>query len=174
MSGFMWFSFDMDARGQVPLEYILIMGFTFIVSLVFLFPVGEQNELNIALASARTGAIEGANMNSFALYPEETFKNYTSDHSSLTKPSTVRIIRIEYRNQGMNSNYQKEKIQIRVYASAPSVRTPGERNCLGDRINYHVRMSISQNFKTENLTNKVYNPAFSPRYVFTTGDVSWV
>ena len=170
----MWFSFDMGARGQIPMELILILGFTFVFSLLFLSQVGEQNELNTALASARTGAIEGANMNSFALYPEETFKNYTSDHSSLTKPSTVRIIKVEYKNQGMNPHYKKEKIQIRVYASAPSVRTPAERNCLGDRINYHVRMSISQSFKTENLTNKLYNPAFSPRYVFTTGDVVWV
>lgn len=167
-------SLELDSKGQIPIGYILILGFTFTVSLLFLSQVGEQNELNTALASARTGAIEGANMDSFALYPEETFKNYTSNHSSLTKPSTVRIIKIEYRNQGMNPNYQKEKIQIRVYASAPSVRKPAERNCLGDRINYHVRMSIAQSFKTENLTNKLYNPAFSPRYVFTTGNVVWV
>jgi uncharacterized protein (UPF0333 family) len=174
MGGFMRFSFELGVRGQVPMEFILIMGFTFVVSIVFLSQVGEQSELNTALASARTGAIEGANMDSFALYPKETFKNYTSNHSSLTKPSTVRIIKIEYKNQGMNPHYQKEKIQIRVHASAPSVRTPNERNCLGDRINYHVRMSISQSFKTENLTNKLYNPAFSSRYVFTTGDVVWV
>ncbi|KAF5068349.1 hypothetical protein [Methanobacterium aggregans] len=164
----------LDSKGQLPIEYIMTMGVIFLVSLLFLSQAGCQSELNTALASARSGAIEGANMNSFALYPEETFQNYTSTHNTLTKPATVRIISIEYKNQGLSPTYRKEKIQIKVHASAPSVKNPADRNCLGDRINYHVRMSISQSFKTENLTNKVFNPAFSPRYVFTTCDVAWV
>jgi hypothetical protein len=49
-----------------------------------------------------------------------------------------------------------------------------DRECIGDRINYYVRRSICKSFKTENLTNIYYNPAFSDNYFITTYDVGWV
>jgi hypothetical protein len=45
---------------------------------------------------------------------------------------------------------------------------------MGDRINFNARKSIAQSFKTEKLTNALYNPVFSPKYVFTTADVKWI
>lgn len=45
---------------------------------------------------------------------------------------------------------------------------------LGDRINFYARKSVAESFSTSNQTNKLYNPVFSSRYVFTTADVKWI
>ena len=45
---------------------------------------------------------------------------------------------------------------------------------IGDRINYNLRKSIALSFNSTKSTNKLYNPVFSPHYVFTTANVGWV
>ena len=164
----------MDFRGQISAEYILMVGFMLIIVLVVASSLGEQNELNIAMAAARSGAEEGANMGSFAIYPEDTFSNYTSGKPRLLTPSSIKIRRMNYTNQGFNLTYNRTRIQIRIYASAPSVSSASDRNSIGDRINFYARKSICEAFGTCNLTNNLFNPAFSNRYVFTTTDVQWV
>lgn len=63
-------------------------------------------------------------------------------------------------------------MQLKIHASTPSI-DPDDRGCVGDRINFYARKSISDVFNTQNLTNSLFNPAFSDRYVFTTADVVW-
>ena len=163
-----------DNNGQLSIEYIMVVGFIFLISVSIIFSAGDAQELNTAMAAARSGAIEGANMDSFAVYPQETFEKYTIEHPRLTSQSNVKIVRIDYTNKGYNSTYKKTKIQLKIWASSPSVQNPSDKNCLGDRINYHIRKSICEAFGTQNLTSAVFNPAFSDRYVFTTNDVKWV
>ncbi|MBI5680912.1 MAG: class III signal peptide-containing protein [Methanobacterium sp.] len=163
----------MDNKGQISLEFILVIAVIILIIVCIASFFGGENEITQAMAAARSGAIEGANLNSFAVYPKETFDDYTSKHPRLLSQSNVKIININYVNYGSNNTYNKTKIQLQITASAPSVNTKSDKNALGDRVNFYVRKSICESFGTSNLTNKVFNPAFSNRYVFTTADVKW-
>lgn len=164
----------MEIKGQVSIEFILIIGFILILILGIGLLIGNDNELNQAMTAARSGATEGANTDSFAVYPEEPFKNYTAEHKRLLNPSSLKIIKIDYTNQGFNDKYNKTKIQLRISASAPSVTDTSDRNALGDRVNFYARKSICESFGTSDQTNEIFNPAFSNRYIFTTTDVTWI
>lgn len=164
----------MDYKGNVAIEYMLIAGIGFIITLLISSLIVNEHELNLAIGAARTGATEGKTINSFAIYPIEAFKTYEGEKPGLVSPSSIKIVKIEALNQGYNQNYGKTKIQLRAYVSCEKISKISYKNSLGDRINFNMRKSISQCFSTENLTNSVYNPAFSPKYVYTTADVKWV
>lgn len=164
----------MDFKGQISIEYMFLIGFTLIISiLVFSYAV-DANELNTAISAARNGALDGANIDSFAIYSELKFKEYEIKKPLLLQASTIKIVKIAYVNQGYSNIYKKTKIMLIIYASTTRVLGYDEKNSLGDRINYNARKSITECFKTHNLTNDFYNPAFSDRYIFTTADVKWL
>lgn len=164
----------MDVKGQISIELVFLIGLILLLVLIIASFFGEDVELNQAMAVARSGAVKGSSMDSFSIYPEDAFKDYTSEHPRLLSQSSVRIIKINYINQGFNDKYNKTKIQLRISASAPSVTSTSDKNALGDRVNFYVRKSICESFGTDDQTNGVFNPAFSNRYVFTTADVNWV
>jgi hypothetical protein len=164
----------MDFNGQVTAEYVFLLGITLILTLVLISNLGEENELNVAMSAARTGALEGANMNSFAIYPKNSFKEYEISKKRITGTSSIKIIKIEMQNQGYDERYGKVKIQLKVYANCPTVTEKVDRDSLGDRINFYVRKSICDSFGTERLSNDLYNPAFSEKFYFTTADVKWI
>ncbi|PKL69139.1 MAG: hypothetical protein CVV28_01795 [Methanobacteriales archaeon HGW-Methanobacteriales-1] len=164
----------MDNHGNIAIEYMLIVGMAFIISLMVLNFINTEQELDNALGAARSGASEGINMNNFAIYPKETFNTYETEKPTLISPSSIKIVKIEAKNQGYNINYKKTKIQLKVFVSCTKPLNSNEKNSLGDRINFNIRKSISICFKNENLTNSFYNPAFSPKYVFTTADIKWI
>ncbi|NYB52578.1 MAG: hypothetical protein HVN35_08485 [Methanobacteriaceae archaeon] len=166
-------SFQNDFKGQLPIEFLMILGFSIMILFPLAINIKDSSELNQAMSSARAGALEGSLSDGFAIYPDKTFDDYAFEHQRLLNPSSVKIINIDYINQGFNPTYQKTKIQLRIHASSSSVKDKTDRNCLGDRINYYVRKKICETFRTENLTNSVFNPAFSSKYVFTTADVYW-
>jgi hypothetical protein len=95
-------------------------------------------------------------------------------HPRLKTGSKVTFIRVGHEKGGYDPTYRKNKIKLKIYASAPSLEYFDDRNCIGDRINYYVRKCICDSFNTENLTNIYYNPAFSDRYYITTSEVVWV
>ncbi len=164
----------MDSQGNIAIEYMLIVGMAFIISLMVLNFINTEQELNSALGAARSGAFEGINMDNFAIYPKEAFNSYETEKPTLISPLSIKIVKIEAIEQGYNNNYGKTKIQLKVFVSCPKALNNDEKDSLGDRINYNVRKSISMCFKTENLTNSIYNPAFSPKYIFTTADAKWI
>ena len=163
----------MEIKAQISIELILIIGFILLIILVISSFVGTDNELNQAMSAARSGAIEGANTDSFAIYPEETFKNYTVEHKRLLSTNSIKIIKINYINQGFKEEYNKTKIQLQIIASAPSIKNNEDKKALGDRIRFYTMKSICESFSTYDRTNSVFNPVFSNRYVFTAG-VNWV
>ena len=164
----------MDNQGNIAIEYMLIVGMAFIISLMVLNFINTEQELDNALGAARSGASEGINMDNFAIYPKEAFNSYEAEKPILISPSSIKIVKIEAIDQGYNINYKKTKIQLKVFVSCTKPLNSNEKNSLGDRINFNIRKSISICFKNENLTNSVYNPAFSPKYVFTTADIKWI
>ncbi len=163
-----------DIHGQLTMEFLILLGFSLIISIPLIISVADSNELNQAMAASRTGALDGSLSDGLAVYPGDAFKDYEVEHVRLVNPSCVKIIKIDYINQGLSPAYNKTKIQLRIHASAPQVTDKLDRNCLGDRINFYARKKICESFHTENLTNSLFNPAFSNNYVFTTADIRWM
>ena len=50
----------MDKRGQISLEFVLIVAFMLVLVLLVGSYVGDQNEANMVSAAARSGAIDAA------------------------------------------------------------------------------------------------------------------
>ena len=163
----------MDIKGQISVEFIILMGFMLMVTCVVAASINTDSELTHAMAAARSGAVQGVLADSMAVYPDETFKDYTQKYPRLTSPSGVKIVKITYTKPEFNSTYNRTKIQLKIYAAGSNLDRE-EQYRLGSRINYYVRMSICQVFNTQNLTNSAYNPAFSRNYVYTTAGVEWV
>jgi Flp pilus assembly pilin Flp len=163
-----------ENKGWVTIEYILFMGLFVVIVAYGASIVSDLNELNTAMTAAFNGASQGATVDSLAVYPEQSFTDYQKDNPRLLFPSQLKILKIDYKNQGYNASYKRIKIQLRVYVSGASIKNSDDRNCLGDRINFNMRRSITITFNSQNLTNTYYNPAFSNKYVFTTAEVNWI
>ena len=164
-----------DEKGQITVELLLLISFALIAAIVLSNVIMDSNELNIAMASARNGAFEGISSNGLAIYSKESYDNYSKDlkKQSLLKEKSIKILKIEQSIKGKD-NFNRTRIQLKIYASSPDVKTKEEKESAGDRINYNVRKSIANSFKTENITNKLFNPAYSNKYSFTTANVVWV
>ena len=152
----------------------MIIGIGIIVSLSIAYCAVEAIELNTCMAAARNGALEGCMMDGLAVYPSEKFELYTKSHPRLKTCSKIVIIGMKWIDQGYDQHYLKTKIKLKIYASASTFMDKNDRTSAGDRINYYARKNICKAFKTENLTNIYYNPAFSDKYFFTTFEVEWV
>ena len=165
----------MDTKGQITVELLLLISFALISAILLANAIIDANELNVAMASARDGAFEGISSNGLAIYPKESYDNYSKDFKKqpLLREKNIKIVKINQTIKG-HDNFNRNRIQLKIYASSPDVKTKEEKEAIGDRINYNVRKSITQSFKSENITNKLFNPAFSNKYSFTTANVVWV
>ena len=166
---------ELDNKGQITVELILILSFILIIIISITSIAGSANELNMAMLAAEQGALNGASGNGLAIFPQEAYKNYSSniDKQGILNPKNIHIINIKKTEKGKDA-LNKTRIQLKVYASCPNIPTREEKESIGDRINYNMRKSIVKSFKNENITNKLYNPAFSDSYSFTTANVEWV
>lgn len=164
-----------DEKGQITVELLLLISFALIAAIMLANLVMDSNELNMAMASARNGAYEGISTNGLAIYPKESYDDYSKDYKkqSLLREKNIRIVKITQSIKGKD-NFNRTRIQLKIYASSPTLKTKEEKESAGDRINYNIRKSIANSFKTENITNKLFNPAYSNSYSFTTGNVVWV
>ena len=162
----------MDTKGQITVELLLLISFALISAILLANAIIDANELNVAMASARDGAFEGISSNGLAIYPKESYDNYSKDFKKqpLLREKNIKIVKINQTIKG-HDNFNRTRIQLKIYAD---VKTKEEKEAIGDRINYNVRKSITQSFKSENITNKLFNPAFSNKYSFTTANVVWV
>ncbi|MDR3222803.1 MAG: hypothetical protein LBT66_03565 [Methanobrevibacter sp.] len=161
-----------EENAQLSAEYLLLIAFV-IVSVIGVSVILNENELNMIISSARVGVEEGIESDGLSVYPKETFDNYLLKNPQLTYPQDIKILKIVKTDMGFDNNYNKKRIQLRVYASSSSLKS-SDKNSAGDRINYNARKTISSTFKNENSSNPLYNPCFSNNYVITTGDVQWI
>lgn len=171
----------MDPKGQISAEYVLVMGFMLIIVLVFASFLGEQNELNMAMAAARSGAEEGTGACSFAIYDYGTYKNksYETKKPTLLNPSSIKIVKINWRIHPKNPNpteYGKTWTwyQLQIYATAPSFYTEADKDSAGGIINYYAIKSIAGVFNTTYLSAGIENRAYGNRYKFSMQDVRWI
>lgn len=164
----------MDSKAQMSAELLFLFGTLMIVLMVSLVFIAGENELNIAMAAARSGAIEGLAASSSAIYPEDAYRDYSNSKARLLDPYSVEIVNVTYTEMGRDMKYDKDWIQFTVYAKTSKRFKSDELVSVGDRINYELRKSIAVSFNTTQATNKLYNPVFSPHHVYTTANVKWV
>lgn len=164
----------MENGGQISAEFLLLFGVLIIVVMLSIVFVADEHELNTAMAAARNGAVEGVGTSSVAIYPKDTFRDYSSSKSSLLHPYSVEIINVSYSEMGYDSKYDKKWIQFKVYAKTSSRFDKAELVSIGDRINFNLRKSLAVSFNSTASTNKLYNPVFSSHYVYTTANVKWI
>lgn len=163
-----------DSTGQISAEYLILIGSLIMIVMISTVFIFNEHELNIAMAAARNGANEGLATSSQAIYPEDTFRDYSKSDSPLLHPYSVEIVNISYERMGMDENYAKQKIQFKVYARTNSDFDKKDLVSIGDRINYNLRKSLAYSFNTTHSTNKLYNPVFSNHYIYTTANVKWL
>ena len=155
-------------------ELLFLFGSLIIVLMLSAVFLAGENELDIAMSAARNGVIEGLATSSGGIYPSDTYRDYSNSKTSLLYPYSVEIVNISYLELGNDINYDKKRIQFKVYAKTSSRFSNDELVSIGDRINYNLRKSIAVSFNSTSSTNKLYNPVFSPHYVYTTANVKWV
>ena len=68
-----------DNKGQISVELLLLISFALISAILLANAVIDTNELNVVMASARNGAFEGISSNGLAIYPKESYENYSKD-----------------------------------------------------------------------------------------------
>lgn len=163
-----------EDKAQISAEYLFFAGVLILIMMISAVFIYNQQELNIAMSAARNGVNDGLVVSSSAIYPEDTFSDYSKSKSNLLIPYSVDIVNISYSEIGTDSNFDKKKIQFKVYAKTSRDFSKKEMDSVGDRINYNLRKSIAVSFNSTSSTNKLYNPVFSPHYVFTTANVKWV
>ena len=164
----------MDDRGQISAEFLFLFGVLILIVMLSLIFIADEQELNVAMAAARSGAIEGLETSSVAIYPEDTYREYSNSKTSLLYPYSIKIINVSYEELGYDANYEKKWIQFKVYAKTSERFDDSELVSIGDRINYNLRKSLAISFNSTLSTNKLYNPVFSNHYVYTTANVKWV
>ena len=164
----------MDKNGQISAEFLFLFGVLIVIIMISIVFISSENELNTAMEAARNGVIEGVSTSSSAVYPKDTYRDYSKTKSDLLVPYSVELVNISYEELGHDSRYDKKKIQFKVYAKTSDKFSKDELVSIGDRINYNLRKSLALSFNTTSATNKLYNPVFSPHYVYTTANVKWV
>ena len=163
----------LENKGQTSAEYLLLIGSLIVILIISISFIASQNELTMAMAAARNGVNEGSLYSSSAIYPSDTYNDYSKENYELLIPSSVEIINISYTYMGHDSKFDKEKIQFKVYAHCSKDLDKKELDSIGDRINYNLRKSIALTFESTKSTNKLFNPVFSNNYMFTTANVKW-
>ncbi|MCQ2970244.1 hypothetical protein SAMN05216439_0473 [Methanobrevibacter gottschalkii] len=161
-------------NGQISAELLFLFGTLIIVLMISIVFISDENELNIAMAAAHSGVIEGLATSSSGIYPADAYSDYSNSKMNVLEPYSVEIVNISYTELGGDNNYDKKQIQFKVYAKTSDRFNNKELTSIGDRINYNLRKSIAVSFNSINATNKLYNPVFSPHYVYTTANVKWV
>ncbi|WP_407415314.1 hypothetical protein [Methanobrevibacter sp.] len=156
-------------------EFLFLFGVLIIIIMISIVFISGENELNTAMEAARNGVIEGVTTSSSAVYPEnDAYAEYSDRKEGLLTPYSVDIVNISYEEFGFDNGYDKKQIQFQVYAKTSDRFDSEELVSIGDRINYYLRKSIAISFNTTDSTNNLYNPVFSPHYVFTTANVKWL
>lgn len=163
-----------DSKGQISAEYLIMAGVLILIVMISAVFIASESELNTAMAAARNGVAEGVGVSSVGIYPKDTFVDYPNSKTNLLIPYSVEIINISYLQLGHDENYDKNWIQFTVYAKTYDKFSGDELDSIGDRINFYLRKSIAISFNSTSYTNNLYNPVFSPHYVFTTANVKWV
>ena len=102
-----------DKKGQITVELLLLISFALITAILLANAIIDANELNVAMASARDGAFGGISSNGLAIYPKESYDNYSKDFKkqSLLREKNIKIVKI---NQTIKGHKQSKGMTISI------------------------------------------------------------
>ena len=140
-----------DEKGQLSGEYLLLIGSLITVLMISAFLIGNENELNIAMAAAKSGVSEGVASSSSAIYPKETFNEY-DNMDGLKHPYSVSVLNISYNSSGIDKNYGKQKIQFKVYAKASQDYNKKELDSNVEQVLRDVNLYENRNDKVKSFS----------------------
>ena len=163
-----------EEKAQSSAELILFIGFILVIFIISLNFILSENELNQAVLAASKGVNDGLVSDSLAVYPEQTFNEYSLNKKSLLSPYDIKVLKIEYRDNGFDEKSNKTRIQFKVYVTSSKITDYQDRDSAGDRINFNLRKSLAYTFNSTSSTNGLFNPVYSKNYIFTTANVVWV
>lgn len=164
----------LDDKGQITIEFLFLLSLMIIIIIFTVNYVFHENEINMALNAAESGAMEGAVVDSVSVYTINEYSQISSN-KQLSHPKTVKIINISYDYIGNYSSLNKPTIRIQVTASSNQKLSETEKAKLSQKINTRVRRSIVYTFHNENSTDVGnYYQCYSDNYAYFTNDVIWV
>ena len=71
----------LENKGQTSAEYLLLIGSLIVILIISISFIASQNELAMAMAAARNGVNEGSLYSSSAIYPSDTYNDYSKENS---------------------------------------------------------------------------------------------
>ena len=164
----------LDNKGQISMEFLFLVLIVLIIIFTTANYVYHENELNIALDSAKSGALEGALVDSVSVYTINEYSQISSN-KQLLHPKNIKIINISYTYVGNYSSLIKPAIGIQVTATSNQRLSDAEKNKLSQKINTRVRRSIVYTFHNEDSTDVGnYYQCYSDNYAYFIYDVIWV
>ena len=156
----------MNNKGQITLEYILMMGIIIIILIGTIQVINTESEKNTILSAAQMGAQIGVDKNAYAMYYNDTFNNYAANYPKLLFTMDIRVINITI-TQEHNTIY----LQATLYSNAYLTIT--QKEIISQRVNYYIRKTVSQTFGQKN-TDLFYENAKSNNYNIKTKKVNWI
>ncbi len=116
-------------KGQVSLEFIMILG-VFLLIVLTLYPhIQRENEFNKALASAMDGAIYAAS---------ERGMGYACETCVKLPSGTIKIINMTLEDRGIDQNGRKA-YRIRFYISVPTYIKDRYPSCYNSPVGISIR-----------------------------------
>lgn len=140
-----------DTRGQVALEFILIVGLLTLIVLTAYPVLQKQMELDKALSAARDGAVYGASFRGMSYYTSGT------SQANRNPPGAIKITTVTLIPQGVEEGSGKDMYQIKINALGPAYLTAYE-NTIEASIKNYARSYVYNAFYGD------YQGGFSPVY----------
>jgi uncharacterized protein (UPF0333 family) len=156
----------MNNEGQITVEYILLIAMIMLIVLLTASVLVKESEKNTILNSAQIGAQIGVDKNAYAMYYNDTFKEYEENYVKLLYPSELKVINI-------TMNEMNDTLRLKAYIHTNNYLTNNERYIVGSRINYYIRKTVSETFNQEN-NDLFYNNLKSYNFKIETEEVGWV
>lgn len=156
----------MNNKGQISVEYILLMSIIIIILIITTNTILEETEKNTILTAAQIGAQIGIDKNAYAMYYNDTFNNYQENYPKLISPTEIKIIHI-------NMTETSNQLEIQTTVHSNTYLNYNEKNIVGSRINYYIRKAIAEtlNIKSNDL---YYENIQTKNYKINTKNVKWV
>ena len=83
-----------DNNGQISAEFLFLFGVLIVIIMISIVFISGENELNTAMEAAKNGVVEGLATSSSAIYPDDTYREYSNRKEDLLMPYSVDIINI--------------------------------------------------------------------------------
>lgn len=156
----------MNNKGQISLEYILMIGIIVIILISAIQVLYLESEKNSILAAAQIGLQTGVDKNAYAMYYNDTFNTYGEDYPKLLYPTEIKVI-------GINITREENRIYLQAKLHSNHYLTVKQREIIGHRVNYYIRKTVSETFNQEN-PDLFYENCRSNNYNIETKKVKWI